>query len=127
MVVRPVQLPRKSEGGIIINFRGTEEEKLQRSGRMIGKVEAIGPQCWKAHAASLVDVTRQGEKALEPWCEVGDWVLYSRYAGKFIKDPTIPLEEQEDAELYVINDDDVIAVLPPQSEWKMSPAELVGF
>ncbi len=128
LVVRPVQLPRKSEGGIIINFKGSEAEKLQRAGRMVGQVEAIGPQCWKAHASALVDLpdALKGE-ALEPWCKVGDWVVYSRHAGKFIKEPTIPLAEQEDSELYVINDDDIIAVLPPQSEWKMTPTELVGF
>ena len=95
---------------------------------MIGEVLAIGPQCWKAHAAALIDLPDAlKQDAMEPWCSVGDWVLYSRHAGKFVNDPLVPLEEQEDSELYVINDDDVIAILPPQDQWKMTAAEVVGF
>ena len=128
LVVRPATLPQKSEGGIIINVEGSEWNKLERAGRMVGKVEAIGPQCWKAHAATLVDLPAAlKDDAMGPWCAVGDWVMYSRHAGKFVKDPLIPMEDQDNAELYVIKDDDVIAVFPPQSEWKMTPTELAGF
>jgi hypothetical protein len=93
---------------------------------MAGVIVELGSQCWSAHAASLLDLP-EGLRDLEPWCKVGDTVLYSRHAGKFVRDPLVPVEDQEGAELYVINDDDVIAVLPPQSEWKLNPMELFGF
>lgn len=123
MVVEPVKLPEKSKGGIVINVEGTMNERLERAGRMLGVVQAIGPQCWKAHAASLADVVEERDPALGPWCQVGDTVMYARHAGKFMFDPM-----QEDMrELYVVNDDDIIAVLPPQSEWVLDVTDIVTF
>lgn len=39
----------------------------------------------------------------DPWCQVGDRVAYTRYGGKFLKDP------ETDEEYLILNDEDVIA------------------
>ena len=137
LVIEPIELPEKTEGGIIIKHEGTMWAKLEAAGRMIGTVLAIGPQAWKAHAAGLVSLDEAGfgnDELLDDWCEVGDVVLYSRHAGKFIFDPMFKEQNQTEfglskpklKELYVIQDDDVQAVLPPYEDWKVSILDLIG-
>ena len=120
LVVEPMKLPEKSAGGIIINFEGTQFEKLERAGRMVGVIEAIGPQCWKAHAAALADCPTADVSTRADWAVVGETVLYSRHAGKFMFDPI------SGAEMYLIHDEDVLAILPPQEEWAENLLDLVG-
>lgn len=120
LVVEPLKLPEKSKGGIIITHAGTMFEKLEKAGRMVGVIKAIGPQCWAAHAAPLLDLfigdpkSRHKDPMLQPWAKEGDTVLYSRHAGKFIFDPVSTVE------MYIIHDEDVLAVLPPREEWAES-------
>jgi co-chaperonin GroES (HSP10) len=116
-VVEPVKLPEKSKGGIILRTTGSMQEKLDSAGRMIGVILATGPQCWKAHAAALDHILTDRDPAREPWAVVGDTILYSRHAGKFTFDPMD--DEADKRELYLIHDDDVLAKLPPQSEWSL--------
>ncbi len=126
VVVKPIELPKESKGGILLNFEGSQYEKLERASRMLGVLVAIGPQAWAAHAAALQDLyigpPKQAHKAsiFKPWAKEGDTVLYSRHAGKFVFDP-ISGEEH-----YLIHDEDVLAVLPPQSEWKADLLSLVN-
>ena len=100
-----------------ITVASTKTERMERGGREIGVIVAVGPQAWKAHAVALADHDRKryraGEEALEPWAKVGDLVFYSRYAGREVLDPV------EEKVLYLVHDEDVKAVLPPQSEWKV--------
>lgn len=117
LVVEPIKLPEKSKGGIILTIEGSESEKLEKGGRMIGTILAIGPQCWKAHAAALDHILDSRSPARDAWAAVGDTVLYARHAGKFCFDPTDDAATKRD--LYLIHDDDVLAKLPPQSEWSL--------
>lgn len=41
----------------------------------------------------------------EPWCEVGEEVIFSRYAGKIVKDP------YTEEEFTCLNDEDVLIVI----------------
>lgn len=119
IVVQPIELPKKSKGGILLNFEGSQYEKLEKASRMIGVILAVGPQAWAAHAASLADLDGATRKGLmDLWANEGDTVLYSRHAGKYVFDP------MSGEELYVIHDEDVLAVLPPQSEWKTDLLDL---
>lgn len=59
-----------------------------------GVVLAIGPTAW--------NLPEHGGK---PWCEVGDTVLFVKFAPKFVEDP-----ETEET-LAILNDDDVVAVV----------------
>lgn len=117
LVVEPIKLPEKSKGGIILTIDGGQQEKLEKAGRMIGIILALGPQCWKAHAAALDHILGESSPARDAWAKVGDTVLYARHAGKFVYDPMDA--EDTKRELYLIHDDDVLAQLPPQAEWSL--------
>ncbi len=126
LVVKPIELPKKSPGGILLNFEGSHFEKIEKASRMIGVIAALGPQCWAAHAASLADLAEGIENAdvkaglMNKWANEQDTVLYSRHAGKYVFDP------MSGDELYLIHDEDVLAVLPPQSEWTADLLDLVN-
>lgn len=123
LVVQPITLPEKSSGGIIITLEGTEGDRLERAGRMIGVILAVGPQCWKAHAANLQEFAAgYMDPVMLDWAHVGDTVLYARHAGKYVFDPMD--EQEEKRELYLIHDDDVLAKLPAQSEWALEYNEI---
>ena len=94
---------------------GSQLEAMEKTGRYIGTVLAIGPQAYVAHASALFDYAVANDVdpgVLEPWCEVGEMVVYQRNAGKFVWDP------MSGEELYVIHDEDVIAAIPPEEEWE---------
>ena len=89
-----------------------------------GVLVAAGPQAWKAHAKAILDYlgstdpyARKPGDLLGDWAVIGDTVMYSRYAGKGVYDPLTG------EEYYLIHDEDVLAVLPPHTEWKWNPAE----
>jgi co-chaperonin GroES (HSP10) len=72
--------------GIIIE---TDERKREQAAVDKGIVVAIGSTAYKDYDC-------------DPWCQVGDQIGYSRYGGKFLKDP-------ETGEDYIIlNDGDII-------------------
>ena len=81
-----------SKGGIFI----VQDEKLEAAGQQFGTVVEIVNTCWTA---------ADGSK-LEPWCAVGDRVLFSRYGGRFVYDPA-----NREKEFMVMNDTDIIAVI----------------
>lgn len=87
ILVKPDEVEKTSAGGIIMVL----DEKLERTGQQYGRVVGIGDTCW-----SEIDS--------EPWCAVGDRILFSKHAGRFVYDP-----ETED-ELMIMNDTDVLAV-----------------
>tara|TARA_R110000868_G_scaffold292874_2_gene553387 strand:- start:283 stop:612 length:330 start_codon:yes stop_codon:yes gene_type:complete len=93
LLVKAKEIERVSGGGIIISVEGTNQDRLEQTGNQIGTVVGVGHTCWKGS----VDDT--------PWCEVGDDILYSKHAGRFVFDPVT------DEKFLTINDDDVIAVI----------------
>ena len=134
LVVEPISLPEKSKGGIVIQHAGTNWDKLSKASRQLGTVLAVGAQCWKAHASGLAAYVDARDPALEAWCKVGDLIFYSRHAGKFMFDPIVRKElkdiidgQSDLKELYVINDDDVIAVLPPMADWTVDALDVMTY
>jgi len=117
LVVKPVEVDNETASGIIVVVKGSQMERLEKAGRMIGEVVAIGPQCWKAHAAALVGIA-DNDSVTADWAIKGEMVLYSKHAGKFVFDPI------SGDEYYIIHDEDVLAVLPPQKDWKVDLADL---
>jgi len=111
VVVQPVTLKTETDSGIILVTEGSQKEKLEMAGRMLGVLVAVGPQAWWAHSVAL-------EQEYEPWAHVGDTVFYSRHAGKFMFDPI------SKKEMYVLHDEDILAVLPPQDEWELDVLDL---
>ncbi len=88
VLVKPASVEKKTAGGILL--ADTVVDKHQRD-QQKGTVVAIGENAWKAFDGG------------EPWCKVGDLVLFSRYGGKIVYD--------NDEEFRVLNDEDIVAIV----------------
>ena len=87
ILIKPDDIETVTAGGI--HF--IQDEKLERAAQMKGHIVAVGEAAW--------------DKYETPWGEVGDYVLYSKHAGKHVEDPVTK-------EIYVVmNDEDLIATL----------------
>ena len=85
--------------------RGMSEDDIRRAVASddIGIVAAIGPLAWQRQDLQ----GKLPQDKWEPWCKVGDKVIFGRHAGKLKQDP-------EDGKWYmVINDEDIQAVIEP--------------
>jgi len=78
---------------------GLGEEQFAKVATDKGTVVAIGPMAWKLPHFGY------GSPEWQPWCKVGDEVVFGKYAGKLIKHP----DTKE--EFMIINDDDIQMVL----------------
>ena len=90
MLVLPFRMKEKTDGGIIM---GTETIDRQQVASQCGNVLAMGGSCYS-------DKDRYPEG---PWCKVGDWVVFARYAGSRI--------EIEGGEVRLLNEDEVLATV----------------
>ena len=88
ILILPEQVEARTNGGIIL--AATTKERDQQA-TMRGTVMEIGINAWKAFDAGT------------PWAEVGDKVVFRKYAGEVVKDG--------DVEYRVINDEDCICVI----------------
>jgi chaperonin GroES len=88
VLVKPSSVEKTTASGIII--ADTTHEKNQRD-QQKGTVIQIGPNAWKAFDGG------------EPWCDVGDLVLFSRYGGKIVKDGN--------EEFRILEDEDIVAII----------------
>lgn len=89
------ELEKVSEGGII---RVRFNERAERAAQQTGIVVGIG------NTAYLTEVSTKA------WCEVGDRILFSKHAGRFVVDPT------DDAEYLIMNDTDVLCVIEGKND-----------
>lgn len=116
ILVAPLEWEVTTDWGFQVTSReDSETAKIERAGRMVGTIAAVGPQAWWAFSTGIQALAPR--PALEPWAVVGDTVMYSRYAGKEIYDP------EDGAEYYLLNDEDILAVLPPKEGWIYKPTE----
>lgn len=85
----------KTESGIIL-----APDSITKRATDKGTVLAVGDLCWKDQ--KFMDC--------EPWCKVGDRILFVRYAGNRQEDPIT-------GEGYtLINDEDVLQVLEKETK-----------
>ena len=117
ILIKPLEWEVETAWGFQITAtEDSEVAKIEKAGRMVGVIAAVGPQAWVAHAVGLVEhAPLFKDEVLDDWAVVGDTVMYSRYAGKEIYDPLTG------DEYYLINDEDVLSRLPAQSDWKFKP------
>ncbi len=89
VIIKPDSIEEVTSGGIVIAQTETylREEKAATS---TGTIVDFGEAAW-------LDPIMGGT----PWVDVGDRVVYARYAGKFVTDP-------DDNEEYVVINDDAI-------------------
>ena len=90
LLVLPFKMNEKTKGGVLL---GQETIERQQVGSQCGNVLAMGPDCYNDK-----DRFKDG-----PWCKVGDWVVFARYAGSRI--------EIEGGEVRLLNDDEVLATV----------------
>lgn len=101
VLVEADKVEEMSDGGIVLTSN-TTQKKLEQHGKYVGTVLQIGDMAW---TDKLVD-----GKSCKPWCNVGDRVVYARYAGKFVYDP---ITEEE---YCVVNDEDIICVIEEEEK-----------
>lgn len=87
LLIKPDPVETKTASGIVI----ATNEKIERHQTEKGVILSIGEFAWKGIGNG------------EPWAKVGDYIYYTRHAGKFVKDG--------DEEYLVILDEDVLAVI----------------
>ena len=90
LIVLPFKMDEKTKGGIIMNETTLEKQQVASQ---CGNVLAMGPQCYK-------DKERYPNG---PWCKVGDWVIFARYAGSRI--------QIEGGEIRLLNEDEILATV----------------
>lgn len=88
VIIFPDPVEEISKGGIVL----ARDERQAKAETSTGTIKEIGPLAW-------LDPALGGE----PWCEVGDRVVYAKYSGKFVIDP------DDEKEYVVINDDAIQA------------------
>ena len=90
LIVLPFKMDEKTKGGIIMNESILEKQQVASQ---CGNVLAMGSQCYK-------DKERYPDG---PWCKVGDWVIFARYAGSRI--------QIEGGEIRLLNEDEILATI----------------
>ena len=90
MLVLPFRMSEKSKGGVLF---GTETIDKQQVASQCGNVLAMGSECYK----------NKERYPHGPWCKVGDWVVFARYAGSRI--------EIDGGEVRLLNEDEILATV----------------
>ena len=90
ILVLPFKMGEKTKGGILM---GQDTVEKQQVASQCGNVLAMGSDCYR-------DKNRYKQG---PWCKVGDWIMFARYAGSRIK--------IEGGEVRLLNDDEILATI----------------
>jgi len=90
ILVLPFRMDEKTKGGILV---GQDTLDKQQVASQCGNVLAMGSQCYR-------DKERYPSG---PWCKVGDWVIFARYAGSRI--------QIEGGEIRLLNEDEILATV----------------
>ena len=90
LLVLPFRMSEKTKGGVLL---GQDTIERQQVASQCGNVLAMGPHCYK-------DKERYPNG---PWCKVGDWVIFARYAGSRI--------QIEGGEIRLLNEDEILATV----------------
>ena len=90
ILVLPFKMKEKTDGGVLL---GQETIERQQVASQCGNVLAMGAECYQ-------DKKRYPSG---PWCKIGDWVVFARYAGSRI--------EIEGGEVRLLNEDEVLATI----------------
>ena len=91
ILLKPREIQEKTAGGSILADVSKDHQALQTN---VSKVLAMGADCYTENKKN--------------WCKVGDWVLTGKYIGHKFK--------YDNEEYCIINDDEVIAVVPDQDK-----------
>lgn len=104
MLIEPISIDElQTEAGIAL-----PEETLaaMRHLRYVGKVLAQGHLCYE-HAKFKLS----NEERPQPWCQVGDWVIYNSNSGQEVRVRKSP-KSNDVVILRLVNDDGILARVP---------------
>ena len=90
VLILPFTLPEKTKGGIYLAKQTLDKERLAT---VVGYVVAMGSDAYS-------DPHKFPEG---PWCQVGDWVIFGRYAGARF--------QIEGGDMRLLNDDEILATI----------------
>lgn len=99
ILLMPYQGKAQTSGGLYIPDEVRDREAVAT---VVAYVLRVGPLAYQDPNKFGPDCT--------PWCKQGDWVCIGRYAGSRFK--------LEDAEVRIINDDEVIATIADPADIK---------
>jgi len=100
ILIRPAVIEETSAGGIIMP---SSVEDANKHLTYVGKVVAMGDQCYTHEKFKIADRDPQ------PWCKVGDYVIYKQYAGNTIK--VRSADGGRPVELLLMYDDEIKGVI----------------
>ena len=86
ILLRPRGVIEKTKGGIILTDTNKDDQTYLNS---VGQIIAMGPECYSDRK--------------KPWCKIGDWVIFGRYAGARVSVQTV--------KMVLLNDDEIIATI----------------
>ena len=86
ILIRPRGSIEKTKGGIYLTDNSKDTQSYMNS---VGQVVAMGPECYSDRK--------------QPWCKLGDWVVFGRYAGARIS--------VQKVKMVLLNDDEILATL----------------
>ena len=89
ILVLPFTPKNKTKGGILFSQETLDKARIATT---CGYVLKMGDLAYK-----------DKEKFGKPWCKVGDWVMFARYAGS-----RLPIEG---GEVRILNDDEVLGTI----------------
>jgi len=102
VLIKPDKVEKTTASGIILSI----DEKLEKGGVQKGLLVDHGDQAWKAFSIDFSG---------KPWANKGDYIYFSRYAGKFVQDPADP-----ETEYMIMNDEDILGVITEEIPEYMS-------
>ena len=86
ILLRPKGVIEKTKGGIYLTDSNKDSQTYLNS---VGQIIAMGDECYSDRK--------------NPWCIVGDWVIFGRYAGARVS--------VQNVKMVLLNDDEIIATL----------------
>jgi co-chaperonin GroES (HSP10) len=109
VVVGMINISEKSEGGIVLVNQSIKNEQYFRS---MAKVLAVGPDAYQAPKFQG-EVPLTNGKTPKPWVSVGDIVFIDKNSGKKLE--FIDPETDQVCALKIINDENILAIMPDPS------------
>ena len=98
VLLKPEFPEETTDTGIVVVTQS--QLKQEQAATDTGRVIAVGNTCWHSFDRYTPDGKRN--PSWEPWCKVGDLVVFAKYGGKFI---TVG-----DETYVVVNDEDIQGV-----------------
>ena len=98
VLIKPDEIEYKTKGGIILADHTVKQEQ---GAQVVGTVLDIGEDCWADTATG------------EPWCKVGDRVIFAKYSGMKIWDS---LEGKYRDDMLLLNDTDITARITEEED-----------